>query len=241
MKKYGLIGYPLKNSFSANYFNHKFEQLGIAASYTNFPIENITELPELIEHQPELAGFNVTIPHKQTIIPFLDEVSEEAKQVGAVNTVRVVNGKLIGYNTDTFGFEQSILPLLKPWHQHALVLGNGGAAQAVLFVLKKLGLNIHVVTRDPEKGITYDELDKPFIRAHQVIINCTPLGMYPNTDQSPNIPYEFITALHLAYDLIYLPEETLFLSNCKAQGATTKNGLQMLHLQAEKAWQIWSK
>ncbi len=241
MKKYGLIGYPLKNSFSANYFNHKFTQLGIEASYTNFPIADINELPELLKSQPNLEGFNVTIPHKQSIIPFLDELSEEAKQIGAVNTVRVVNGKLIGYNTDTYGFEQSILPLLKPWHQHALVLGNGGAAQAIVFVLKKLGFNYHLVSRDPEKGITYDELDKPFIRAHQVIINCTPLGMYPNANESPTIPYEYITALHLAYDLIYLPEETLFLSNCKAQGAITKNGLQMLHLQAEKAWKIWSE
>lgn len=240
MRLYGLIGYPLKNSFSENYFNQKFNTLGLDAQYRNFPLADISEFQELLHKQPSLSGLNVTIPYKETIIPFLDELSPEAEQIGAVNTIQFLNGKLIGHNTDVVGFEKSILPVLKPWHQHALILGSGGAAKAVAFVLKKLGLNYHIVSRNPEVGITYDELDKPFIRAHQVIINCTPLGMFPNVDEFPLIPYEFITALHLAHDLIYLPEETLFLKQAKQHGAVTKNGLVMLHQQAEKAWQIWN-
>lgn len=239
MKTYGLLGYPLKNSFSADYFNAKFNTLGIDARYFNYPLEQISELEQVLNAHPDLAGLNVTIPYKEAVIPFLDELSETASKIAAVNTIQFKNNKLIGHNTDVFGFERSLLPLLKPWHQNALVLGTGGASKAVIYVLGRLGITHTVVSRNEEAGILYEELDKAMIRSHQVIINCTPLGMFPEVDLFPAIPYQFITDLHIAYDLIYLPEETKFLSFARQHGAVTKNGLQMLELQAEKAWEIW--
>lgn len=239
MKTYGLIGHPLKNSFSAGYFNAKFQSLGISAVYKNFPLAHINELEQLLAEHPQMAGLNVTIPYKEAVIPFLDGLSETAEKVGAVNTIQFVNNKLIGHNTDVFGFERSLLPLLKPWHQNALVLGTGGASKAVVHVLRRLGITYSMVSRNEESGILYEELDKAMVRSHQLVINCTPLGMFPDVDTFPFIPYQFFTDLHIAYDLIYLPEETKFLSFARQHGAVTKNGLQMLELQAEKAWETW--
>ncbi len=236
---YGLIGFPLGNSFSATYFSEKFKANAIDAVYTNFPLQHIDELPALLKKLPHLCGLNVTIPHKKSVIPFLTTLHPNAAAVGAVNTISIQGNELIGYNTDVIGFEQSILPILKPWHQKALVLGSGGAAQAVCFVLNKLGITYHMVSSSNSNLLQYADLSKALIRSHQVIINCTPLGMFPNQKKAPEIPYEFLTDLHLAFDLIYLPEETQFLSLCKKQGATIKNGLEMLHRQAEEAYKIW--
>jgi shikimate dehydrogenase len=241
MQRYGLIGFPLKNSFSANYFNQKFAEQGHDAVYQNFAIEGIEAFPDLITNYPDLNGLNVTIPYKQLVIPFLNHLDVVAQKVGAVNTIKFTQNELVGYNTDVFGFEKSILPLLKPWHQSALVLGTGGASKAVLYVLNKLGIKYTQVSRNPEAGLLYEELDKSFMRSHQIIINCTPLGMFPAVEDCPPIPYHYITNLHLVYDLIYLPAETLFLKQARGNGAITKNGLQMLELQAEKAWQIWNE
>jgi len=241
MQRYGLIGFPLKNSFSANYFNQKFAEQGLDAVYQNFALESIDRLPELIKKNTALNGLNVTIPYKQLVIPFLNHLDVVAEQIGAVNTIKFTQNELIGYNTDVFGFEKSILPLLKPWHQSALVLGTGGASKAVNYVLSKLGIKHTLVSRKINEGLLYEELDKSFIRSHQIIINCTPLGMFPLVDDYPPIPYDYITNLHLVYDLIYLPEETLFLKQAREKGAITKNGLEMLTLQAEKAWQIWNE
>jgi shikimate dehydrogenase len=239
MQRYGLIGYPLKNSFSANYFNQKFAEQGLDSVYQNFILEDIEEFPNLINNYPDLNGLNITIPYKQVIIPFLNHLDVVAQKVGAVNTIKFTQNELVGYNTDVFGFEKSILPLLKPWHQSALVLGTGGASKAVLYVLNKLGIKYTQVSRNPEAGLLYEKLDKSFMRSHQIIINCTPLGMFPAVNDCPPIPYQYITNLHLVYDLIYLPAETVFLKQAREIGAFTKNGLQMLELQAEKAWQIW--
>jgi shikimate dehydrogenase len=239
MQRYGLIGYPLKNSFSANYFNQKFAEQGLDSVYQNFILEDIEEFPNLINNYPDLNGLNITIPYKQVIIPFLNHLDVVAQKVGAVNTIKFTQNELVGYNTDVFGFEKSILPLLKPWHQSALVLGTGGASKAVLYVLNKLGIKYTQVSRNPEAGLLYEELDKSFMRSHQIIINCTPLGMFPAVNDCPPIPYQYITNLHFVYDLIYLPAETVFLKQAREIGAFTKNGLQMLELQAEKAWQIW--
>jgi shikimate dehydrogenase len=241
MQRYGLIGFPLKNSNSANYFNQKFAEQGIDAIYQNFALESIETFPELIKNHLDLNGLNVTIPFKQQVIPFLNHLDLVAQQIGAVNTIKFTQNELIGYNTDVFGFEKSILPLLKPWHQSALVLGTGGASKAVNYVLNKLGIKYTQVSRKADEGMLYEELDKSFIRSHQIIINCTPLGMFPLVDDFPAIPYNYITNLHLVYDLIYLPEETLFLKQAREKGAITKNGLEMLTIQAEKAWQIWNE
>lgn len=236
---YGLIGFPLQNSFSAQYFNQKFSANNIKASYVNFPIEHINALPHLLQEHPQLCGLNVTIPHKKSVIPYLTNLDSTAAEIGAVNTILIHNGKLTGYNTDAFGFEQSILPKLKSWHQQALVLGTGGSSQAICYVLKKLGIRYTLVSSTNLNHMQYADLNKAVIRTHQIIINCTPVGMFPHIEKAPAIPYEHITDLHLAYDLIYLPEETAFLHLCRQQGASTQNGLNMLHAQAEKAYQIW--
>ncbi|MBP9185659.1 MAG: shikimate dehydrogenase [Bacteroidia bacterium] len=241
MRRYGLIGYPLKNSFSLNYFNKKFAAGNIDAIYQNFALNNIAELTAIINENQDLAGLNVTIPYKQKVIPFLTHLDPIAQAINAVNTIKFKNNQLIGYNTDYWGFKKSILPLLKEWHQNALILGNGGAANAVKYVFDNLGIKYNTVSRNEENGLTYGDLDKSILRAHQIIINCTPIGMHPNIEECPNIPYQYITNLHLVYDLIYLPEETLFLKKARLNNAITKNGLSMLELQAEKAWQIWNE
>ena len=243
LKKFGLIGFPLEHSFSGKYFTEKFHRENLAdCSYDNFPIENISELPSIIELNPDLVGLNVTIPYKEQVIPFLNELDSTAKEVGAVNTIKISDGKTIGFNTDIYGFMQSLLPLLKTLHSHALVLGTGGSSKAVAFGLKKMGIDFRFVSRNPEiqNELNYADLDKDLIRLHKIIINCTPVGMFPNIDECLPLPFEYLTPSHLLFDLIYNPEETLFLQKGKAQGAKTKNGIEMLQLQAEKSWEIWN-
>ena len=259
MKKYGLIGYPLSHSFSKNYFTHKFEHEGLTDHvYDLFPLQNLSDLEDLISSEPDLCGLNVTIPHKIGVMFYLDKIEPAAKEIDAVNCIKIVNNKpvesffsgelssmkvrLEGYNTDAYGFENSLKPLLKKHHNRALILGNGGAARAVAYVLKKLNIPFTVVSRRAtKKQITYSSLTKDLIQDHTLIINTTPLGMSPNLDQSAAIPYQFLTPKHLLYDLIYNPELTQFLKLGAEHGASIKNGMEMLHLQAEKAWEIWNK
>lgn len=240
MKQLGLIGRNISYSFSENYFKTKFEELNLKDfDYQIFDLKTINEVEKLFEN-PSLLGFNVTIPYKQEILSFLDDLSDEAKEIGAVNTVKITNEKKIGYNTDAFGFEESLKPLLKNHHQKALILGNGGAAKAVKFVLNKLNIPYLIVTRKEDEFLSFEQLDSSIIKNHQIIINCTPIGTFPNISDAPLLPYDALTANHLLYDLIYNPTETQFLQNAQKNGATIKNGLEMLHLQAEKAWEIWT-
>lgn len=242
MRLFGLIGHPLSHSFSKKYFTEKFDKLGLAdCRYELFPLSAIDELPALLASNPELEGINVTIPYKKEVLKFLDDSAVPAG-LHACNCIRIEKGKLTGYNTDAIGFEKSIGALLKPWHSHALVLGNGGAAEAVMYVLSKLGISFEVVSRSLHKGstLTYDKLNKAIIEKSTVIVNTTPLGMYPKVEACPEIPYEFLTDQHLLYDLVYNPAETLFLQKGKQKGATIKNGEEMLILQAEESWTIWN-
>lgn len=248
-KEYALIGYPLGHSFSERYFNEKFEREHIASRYTLFPIESLdteADMDRLMQALPKLDGFNVTIPYKQKVMKFLSSIDPEAAAVGAVNVVKVVRQAdkyvLKGYNSDIYGFYNSIKPLLRPHHTHALVLGTGGASKAVVAMLRKMGIEYVYVSRTKrDNALTYDELNADVMTRYTIIINCSPVGMAPNVDQCPDIPYQYITDRHLAYDLIYNPLETLFLQKAAHQGATIKNGLEMLYLQAEKAWEIWNK
>lgn len=246
MRKFGLIGFPLSHSFSPDYFNNKFKQLGIDASYQAFPLKNIAELSTVLNNYKELEGLNVTIPYKESVIPLLHELSDEAQKIGAVNCIKIYNKNtqlfLKGFNTDAIGFEKSLKPLLKNHHTHALVLGNGGAAKAVIYVLKKLNILFKLVVRNASKKneITYSELNKEIIQNHPLIINTTPLGTFPDVEKYPEIGYEHMTESHLLYDLIYNPEESVFLKKGKIQGAQIKNGYEMLLLQAEASWDIWN-
>ena len=243
MHKLGLIGKNISYSFSKAYFKNKFEKEQIAnVSYENFDIENIALFPSIMQNTENIKGFSVTIPYKETIIPFLDALDETAKKIGAVNTIKVSkNNQLIGYNTDCHGFKNSLKPLLKPHHKKALILGTGGASKAIAFSLKELNINYDFVSRTSKNGVnfTYDSLTDEIIKQHQIIINCTPIGTFPNVDACPNIPFGAINSEHILYDLIYNPEETTFLKFGKDHGATILNGLKMLELQAEKAWSIW--
>ena len=246
MQKYGLIGYPLKHSFSISYFNEKFQSEGIDAEYVNFEIPSINDLPGIIKGNPNLQGFNVTIPYKEKVISYLDEIDKTAIPIGAINVVKVIRQKgkvkLIGYNSDIIGFTRSIEPLLESHHKKALILGTGGAAKAVYHGLKSLGVESVYVTRQTRPDmLTYEELTPEIIAEHTIIVNCTPIGMYPQVDFCPNIPYEYLTPNHLLYDLLYNPNETLFMKKGEAHGAVTKNGLEMLLLQAFAAWEIWDK
>lgn len=246
MQKYGLIGYPLKHSFSISYFNEKFQSEGIDAEYVNFEIPSINDLPGIIKGNPNLQGFNVTIPYKEKVISYLDEIDKTAIPIGAINVVKVIRQKgkvkLIGYNSDIIGFTRSIEPLLESHHKKALILGTGGAAKAVYHGLKSLGVESVYVTRQTRPDmLTYEELTPEIIAEHTIIVNCTPIGMYPQVDFCPNIPYEYLTPNHLLYDLLYNPNETLFMKKGEAHGAVTKNGLEMLLLQAFAAWEIWNK
>ena len=242
MKQFGLIGYPLSHSFSKGYFSEKFQKESIFdCQYDIFPLEKIEDFVELCAQHKNIVGLNVTIPYKEKIIPFLDELDDEAKAIGAVNTIKFTNGKMIGYNTDCFGFEMSLKPLLKAHHNSALILGTGGASKAVEYVLKKLGISFQYVSRTKSStSISYNDVNSFIIQHSTLIINSTPIGMYPNVDIAPNIPYDAITNQHLLYDLIYNPEETQFLTEGKIRGAQTKNGLEMLYLQAERSWEIWN-
>jgi shikimate dehydrogenase len=239
-KQYGLIGFPLSHSFSKKYFSEKFLHLGFPNySYENFELANIAQFPALIK-QHTLSGLNVTIPYKEKIIPFLDDLDETAKAIGAVNTIQFKKNKLIGYNTDVIGFEKTFLPLVKPHHHHALILGSGGAEKAVAYVLKKIGIHFQIVSRtNLPNTISYDTLHDFYYRQYQVIINCTPLGMFPSIKSFPALNYQLINPNFLCYDLVYNPVETQFLKKATLQGATVKGGLEMLHSQAEAAWEIW--
>lgn len=243
MSEYGLIGKNLSHSFSKAYFQKKFADLGVDyLEYTNFELQDISELKTVLAKNPLLRGFNVTIPYKESIIPFMDELSPEVRGIAAVNCVKITNGKLIGHNTDAYGFASSIKPFLEPQHSRALVLGTGGASKAVVFVLKRLNVEVFFASTSKKRQGTfaYDTLNERLFNACKFIINTTPVGMFPNVNECPNIPYECISSQHLVYDLIYNPEETLFLKKAKEQGATTINGLSMLQLQAEKSWEIWN-
>ena len=245
-KLYGLLGYPLVHSFSQNYFNQKFESENIDAEYINFEIPDVGMLMEVVAENENLNGLNVTIPYKEQVIPFLDEIDPAASEVGAVNVIKFIRGKdglrLKGYNSDIIGFTDSIKSLLKPHHQSALVLGTGGAAKAVSYSLRKLGLEVQLVSRRKSANtLVYEELTKNDLKNHKVIVNATPLGMYPNVDTCPDIPYRYLTSQHLCYDLIYNPDETLFLKNSRLAGAQVKNGLEMLLLQAFASYSIWNQ
>ncbi len=245
MTKFGLVGYPLGHSFSRSFFNDKFQGEKIDAEYLNFEIPSIEQFTEIIETHPELKGLNVTIPYKQQVMDYLDEVSPEARAIGAVNVVRVEhngkNVKLIGFNSDVIGFTQSIEPLLRTHHKKALILGTGGASKAINYGLKKLGLETLFVSRSKRDNcITYEDINADVLKEYEVIVNCSPKGMYPHTDECPDIPYEHLTYNNLLYDLVYNPEETLFMKNGKAHGAQVKNGLEMLILQALASWDFWN-
>lgn len=246
MDKYGLIGYPLGHSFSIGYFNEKFHNEGINAKYENFELASIDDLPEVIDSNPELKGLNVTIPYKEKVLNYLTTVSPEARAIGAVNVIKVIhkgnNVELKGYNSDVIGFTQSIEPLLERYHKKALILGTGGASKAVDYGLKSLGLETVKVSRYERPDTTqYDKITPEVIQEYNVIVNCTPLGMYPKISSCPDLPYEAMDSHTLLYDLIYNPDETMFMKKGKAQGATVKNGLEMLLLQAFASWEFWNK
>ena len=243
-KKYGLIGFPLAHSFSEKYFTEKFKREKINARYFLFEIEKIDEVEEIIQKE-KICGLNVTIPYKEKIISFVDELDETAKEIGAVNVLKITHegekSRVYGYNTDVIGFEKSVKPHLKPHHTRALILGSGGAAKAIEYALRKLGIESTRVSRTEKSGfITYESLDEKIIREHTIIVNATPLGTFPDVENAPDIPYQYISEKHLLFDVVYNPPETLFLKKGKMQGATTVNGEKMLIEQAEEAWEIWS-
>ncbi len=246
MDKYGLIGYPLVHSFSISYFNEKFESEGIDAVYENYEIPTIEQLPEVLDTNPELRGLNVTIPYKEKVISYLDSLSPEASEIGAVNVIKVEHkGKktvLKGYNSDVIGFTRSIEPLLDSYHKKALILGTGGASKAIEFGLRSLKLETLKVSRTGKDGaIRYTDITPEMMKEYNVIVNCTPCGMFPHADECPDLPYEAMDNHTLLYDLIYNPDETLFLTKGKKQGAVIKNGLEMLLLQAFASWEFWNK
>jgi shikimate dehydrogenase len=243
-KRFGLLGRNISYSFSKGYFTEKFSNGNFAGySYENFDIPEIANFPEIIKNHTSINGLNVTIPYKETVIPFLDKLSKNAKQIGAVNTIKFTKkGKLKGYNTDYYGFQKSLEPLLQSHHKNALILGTGGASKGVAFALDQLGIGYTFVSRGAKKNaIDYNKIDATTFDDYQIIINASPVGTSPNIDLFPLIPYEFFTDKHIAYDLIYNPAQTQFLKKAAAHGAQTKNGLDMLIFQAEKAWEIWNK
>ncbi|MHB1921644.1 MAG: shikimate dehydrogenase family protein [Chitinophagaceae bacterium] len=243
MRQFGIIGFPLGHSFSKKYFTQKFLEEGIKdCVYENYPLDSLSSFPALIRSLPGLCGLNVTIPYKQQVLSYLDGLDEGAQKIGAVNCIDFQSAKTTGYNTDAIGFEKSLQPLLKAHHQRALILGSGGASRAVAFVLEKLKIPYIIVSREPRPGnsITYQDLDRQVMNSHYLIINTSPVGMAPNIDQAPQIPYSLLQSRHLLYDLVYNPETTIFLQKGEEFGAATKNGYQMLLLQAEAAWQIWN-
>lgn len=248
MRKFGLIGFPLGHSFSAGYFSKKFEKERITDSeYVNFPIETIEELPEVLLRNRDLIGLNVTIPYKEQVIPFLNELDEEAEKIGAVNTVKIFrdpdNTRIHtkGFNTDVYGFSTSLKEIVHEDVKKALVLGTGGASKAILYSLKSMGISISVVSRDPKDGqLSYNDLDQKIMSEHLLIVNTSPVGTYPEVNRAPDIPYQFLGSSHILHDLVYNPEETLFMKKGKERGAQVKNGYQMLVEQAEKSWKIWN-
>jgi len=244
MRLFGLIGYPLSHSFSKKYFTEKFEKEGLTdCSYELFPIPSIDKLPGILKNYPQLEGLNVTVPFKHLVLSYLHSVAGIPGELKACNCIKIQGGKLSGYNTDYIGFEKSFTPLLKLYHKKALLLGNGGATAAVKFILKKLRIDFDIVSRTIHDGatLTYKDIDDKIIKRNTIIINTTPLGMYPDTDGCPDIPYQFISDEHLLYDLVYNPAKTLFLQKGEERGAMIKNGGEMLVLQAEESWHIWNE
>lgn len=246
-KIYGLIGYPLSHSYSIDYFNNKFSSEGIDAQYVNFELSEIGQLPELIANTPLLCGLNVTAPYKEVVMPLLDELDDTARAIGAVNVIKFLrnaDGELLGtrgYNSDTIGFGQTMPPLLRDGMDHALVLGTGGAAKAVRYALESMGISVQLVSRHKNaQTLVYPELTRQMVTSHKLIVQATPLGKYPMIDECPDFPFRFLTPKHVAYDLIYNPEETLFLRKARKQGAQVKNGLEMLLLQAFASFEIWN-
>lgn len=245
-KIYGLIGFPLGHSFSQTYFNRKFEAENIDAEYVNFEISDIKQLMDVFSENPDLCGLNVTIPYKEQVIAYLDEIDPQAERIGAVNVIKIEYKKeggfrLKGYNSDILGFSDSIFPLLTQNRKKALVLGTGGASKAVSVGLWNMGIEPTLVSRTKREGVlSYDELTEELIVENKIIVNTTPLGMYPNVDKCPDIPYEYLTPEHLCYDLLYNPDVTLFMRKAAEYGAETKNGLEMLLLQAFTSWNIWN-
>lgn len=239
--KYGLLGKNISYSFSQGYFTQKFKELNLTDhSYQNFDIPDISQFPSILEEKG-LKGLNVTIPYKEEVIPFLNELDPVAKEIGAVNTIKFTKDGLKGFNTDAFGFEASITPLLEAHHTKALILGTGGASKAIVYVLEQLGVDISYVSRTPrEDGLTYDQLTKSEMDSHFLVINCTPLGTFPRVEDKPDIPYQFLSEKHLLFDLVYNPPKTAFLNMGQKKNATICNGLTMLQKQAEKAWEIWN-
>jgi shikimate dehydrogenase len=250
LRQFGLIGYPLSHSFSQKFFTEKFLKENIVnAQYTNFPIPSIESFAALWEENPNLEGLNVTIPYKKEVIPFLQHSSAVVQEIHACNCIRKFNNELYGYNTDVIGFEKSLLPFLQPHHTHALILGTGGASAAVQWVLQKLNIQYQVVSRrgntfeensEMKASLSYDQLSASVIESHTLIINTSPLGMFPKVNEAPPIAYDAISAKHHLYDLVYNPTETLFMKNGLTKGATVQNGLDMLHIQAEESWAIWN-
>lgn len=248
MKTYGLIGYKLGHSFSRNFFTEKFRNENLTEhEYVNFELDSIQDFPGIFNRGKNICGLNCTIPYKQQIMQFMDEIEEEAAEIGAVNTVKIIqrNGRKIlkGYNTDLYGFENSLRPMLEEKHKKALILGTGGASKAIRYLFDKMGIDyLSATTKNEldEKEISYKQIDNELMNDFLIVINATPLGTFPKVDASPEIPYEFVTPDHVLYDLVYNPAETLFLKKGKEQGAKIKNGLEMLHLQAKKSWEIWN-
>jgi len=242
MLLYGLIGYPLSHSFSKNYFTEKFKKEGINnCTYENFQLISIDELPKILNENRDLHGLNVTIPYKESVLRFLNDSNEVVKEIGACNCIKIVDGQLFGYNTDVIGFEKSLRDKLGISHKNALVLGAGGAAKAVEYVLKRNRIGYRTVSRQPSvKNLSYDQLTPALIDKHELIINTTPVGMYPKINEAPPLPYETITSKHFLFDLTYNPEKTLFLKKGEDQGATIQNGYDMLVYQAEESWAVWN-
>jgi len=243
MSRFGLLGKNIEYSFSKGYFKRKFEAEQLACTYENFDIDHISIFPKLLQDNSDISGLNVTIPFKEDVIPYLDKLDKKAKKIGAVNSITInSNGQLKGYNTDCYGFKKSIKPHLKKHHKKALILGTGGASKAIAYTLKKQNIKFDYVSREskPNVKFTYNSLSVDDIKDYKIIINCSPVGTFPNINQCPNIPYDGISNKHLLYDLVYNPEETKFLKLGKKQGAQTLNGIKMLEFQAEKAWRIWN-
>lgn len=244
MRKFGLIGKNISYSFSEAYFSNKFKKENIDdASYQNFDLQSIKEFLDIFKNHSDIAGLNVTIPYKEEIIPYLNKLNKKAKAIGAVNTIKITKkGKLKGYNTDYYGFKNSLKPFIQNYRKKALILGTGGASKAIAFSLNELNIDYKYVSRNKSlDNFTYNELDENILKDYHIIINCSPVGTHPNIDECPKIPYRFLTNQHLLFDLIYNPSETRFLKLGKQQGSKTCNGLKMLELQAEKAWKIWNK
>ncbi len=242
MKQFGLIGKSLKHSFSARFFNEKFAKENNQANYELFELATVSEFESLIKSN-DFSGLNVTIPYKESIIPFLDEISEEAKIIGAVNCIAFKNGKTIGYNTDAFGFHQSVKPFLTNLHEKALIFGNGGASKAVSYIFNKIGIDCIYIVRNPKNDyeFSFSEVNQYMLNACKLLVNCTPVGTFPDVNECFDIPFEFLTDEHLCIDLIYNPEKTLFLQKAEENGASILNGNSMLHEQALKSWEIWNK